>query len=77
MCLVLSSSNLDGECKFLTSLYHGKGAGRKPYNPVSLLKAQLLKYLLRVPSDRRLALLLKSNSEMAKAYACNACIAAK
>jgi len=69
VCLVLSSLNLDGVCEFLASLYHCRGAGRKPYNPISMLKAQLLKYLLRVPSDRRLALLLKSNSEMAKACA--------
>jgi len=32
-----------------------------------MLKAQLLKHLLRVPSDRRLALLLKRNRKMAKA----------
>jgi len=49
------------------SLYHRDGLGRKPYNPVSMLKAQLLKYLLRVPSDRRLALLLKKNRKMARA----------
>lgn len=42
------------------SLYHRSGPGRKPYDPVSMLKAQLLKYLLRVPSDRRLTLLLRS-----------------
>jgi len=32
-----------------------------------MLKAQLLKHLLRVPSDRRLALLLKRNRKKAKA----------
>jgi len=32
-----------------------------------MLKAQLLKHLLRVPSDRRLALLLKRNRKMARA----------
>jgi hypothetical protein len=32
-----------------------------------MLKAQLLKHMLRVPSDRRLALLLKRNGKMAKA----------
>ena len=51
----------------LTSLYHEAGAGRKPIPPVSMLKAQLLKYLWRVPSDRRLALLLKRNRKAAKA----------
>lgn len=32
-----------------------------------MLKAQLLKHLLRVPSDRRLALLLKRDGKVAKA----------
>jgi transposase len=32
-----------------------------------MLKAQLLKHLLRVPSDRRLALLLKRNNGLARA----------
>jgi transposase len=49
------------------SLYHGEGSGRKPYNPVSMLKAQLLKYLRRIPSDRRLALLLKWDRKVARA----------
>jgi transposase len=49
------------------SLYNQEGAGRKPYDPVSMLKAQLLKHLRRVPSDRRLALLLKRNKRMARA----------
>jgi len=64
---VLSSLNLGCVRGFLLSLYHGAGAGRKPYDSVSMLKAQLLKHLLRVPSDRRLALLLKKNRKMAKA----------
>jgi len=51
----------------LTSFYHKKGAGRKPYNPVSMLKAQILKYLWQIPSDRRLLLLLKRNKQAAKA----------
>jgi hypothetical protein len=44
-----------------------EGAGRKPYNPVSMLKAQVLKYLRRVPSDRRLALLLRWDRRIARA----------
>jgi len=64
---VLSSLNLGCIRGFLRSLYHRAGAGRKPYDPVFMLKAQLLKHLLRVPSDRRLALLLKKNRKMAKA----------
>jgi transposase len=64
---VLGSLNLGCIRGFLMSLYHETGSGRKPYDPVSMLKAQLLKHLLRVPSDRRLALLLKRNRKMAKA----------
>jgi len=64
---VLKPLNLGSIPKFLTSLYHREGAGRKPYSAVCMLKAQLLKHLLRVPSDRRLALLLKRNRKMAKA----------
>ena len=64
---LLGSLNLGSIRGFLMSLYHRAGPGRKPYDPVSMLKAQLLKHLLRVPSDRRLALLLKRNRKMAKA----------
>ena len=32
-------------------LYRCKGLGRKPYDPVSMLKAQLLRHLLRVPGS--------------------------
>ena len=44
---VLDSLNLDSIRRFLTSFYHGAGAGRKPYDPVFMLKAQILKHLLR------------------------------
>ena len=64
---MLESLNLSSIRGFLTSLYHRKGAGRKPYNPVFLLKAQILKYLWRIPSDRRLSLMLKRNKRAAKA----------
>ena len=64
---VLDSLNLGCIRGFLMSLYHREGAGRKHYSPVSMLKAQLLKRLRRVPSDRRLALLLKRNKRMARA----------
>jgi transposase len=63
---VLGSLNLSSIRGFLTSLYHKKGAGRKPYNPVSLLKAQILKHLWRIPSDRRLSLLLKRNKRLTR-----------
>ena len=64
---MLGSLNLGSVCGFLTSLYHEAGAGRKPIPPIYMLKAQVLKYLWRVPSDRRLALLLKMNRKAAKA----------
>ena len=64
---MLKSLNLGSIPKFLMSLYHREGAGRKPYPPVSMLKAQLLKHLRRIPSDRRLALLLKRNKRDARA----------
>ena len=51
----------------LTSLYHRIGPGRKPYNPMSMLKAHLLKHLLRILSDRRLALRLKHDRKAAVA----------
>jgi len=64
---VLRSLNLGSIRGFLTSLYHKIGPGRKPYPPVYMLKARLLKHLWRVPSDRRLALLLKRNKRVARA----------
>lgn len=64
---MLCSLNLGSIRGFLMSLYHREGAGRKHYDPVSMLKAQLLKHLLRVPSDRRLSLLLKRDRKMARA----------
>ena len=63
----LDSLNLGSIRMFLMSLYHREGAGRKPYDPVSMLKAQLLKHLRRVPSDRGLALLLKRDRKTARA----------
>ena len=64
---VLGSLNIDSIRGYLTSLYHTEGAGRTPCKPVSMLKAQILKYLWRIPSDRRLSLLLKRNKRAAKA----------
>ena len=64
---VLDSLDLECVREFLMSLYHKIGPGRKPYPPVCMLKAQLLKHLWRVPSDRRLALLLKRNRWIARA----------
>ncbi len=52
---------------FLMSRYHGEWADKKPYSPVSMLKTQLLKHLRCIPSDRRLALLLKRNKRVARA----------
>ena len=64
---VLDSLDSRGLRRLLKSLYHRKGPGRKPYSPLSMLKAQLLKYLLRIPSDRRLTLRLKHDWQAARA----------
>jgi transposase len=64
---VLNSVNNEHIRKLLKELYHQKGRGRKPYNPLSILKAQILKHLLRIPSDIRLALRLKDDRKAAKA----------
>ena len=63
---VLNSVNTKHIRSLLRNLYHRKGRGRKPYNPPSILKAQLLKHLLRIPSDRRLALRLRHDRRTAK-----------
>jgi transposase len=64
---VLDSINSRPLRSMLRGLYHRKGPGRRPYNPLSMLKAQLLKHLLRIPSDRRLALRLKRDRKTARA----------
>ena len=64
---VLDSINSRRLRRLLRDLYHRKGPGRKPYNPLSMLKAQLLKQLLRIPSDRRLSLRLKHDRRAARA----------
>jgi transposase len=64
---VLNSVNTKHTRRLLRDLYHRKGPGRKPLNPMAMLKAQLLKHLLRIPSDRRLALRLKHDRTAAKA----------
>ena len=64
---VLNSVNTPHTRRLLKGFYHKKGPGRKPYNPLAMLKAQLLKHLLRIPSDRRLALRLKHDRRTARA----------
>lgn len=64
---VLGSLELGSVRGLLMRFYHGVGRGRKPYDPVHMLRAQLLKHLFRVPSDRRLALLLKKDRKVAEA----------
>jgi len=64
---MLSSVNTKHTRHLLRDLYHRKGPGRKPLNPMAMLKAQLMKHLLRIPSDRRLALRLKHDRKAAKA----------
>ena len=64
---VLNSVNNKHIRRLLRDHYHQKGPGRKPINPLAMLKAQLLKHLLRIPSDRRLALRLKHDRRTARA----------
>ena len=64
---VLDSLNLDQIRTQLKNLYHSEGPGRKPANPLSMLKAQLAKHLLQIPSDRRLALRLRRDHRLARA----------
>jgi hypothetical protein len=56
---VLNPINTTHRRRFLKGFYHTKGPGRKPYNPLNILKAQLLNLLLRIPRERRPALHLK------------------
>jgi transposase len=64
---VLDSLNLDQIKTELSKHYHNEGSGRKPYHPLSMLKTQLAKHILQIPSDRRLALRLKRDRRLAKA----------
>ena len=64
---VLDSLNLDQIRKQLAAHYHREGPGRTPLNPLSMLKAQLAKHLLRIISDRRLALRLRNDHKLARA----------
>ena len=50
---VLDSINTRSLRRLLIGPYHRKGPRRKPCNPLSMLKAKLLKHLLHIPSDRR------------------------
>lgn len=63
---VLDSVDMTTIPDLLRNRYRQDCLGRKPYDPVCMLKAQLLKHLLRIPSDRRLALRLKNDREAAK-----------
>jgi transposase len=64
---VLGSLNLDQIRTELATHYHKEGPGRIPINPLSMLKAQLAKHLLRIISDRRLALRLRNDRKVARA----------
>ena len=64
---VLDSLNLTQIKTQLSAHYHSKGPGRTPFTPLSMLKAQLAKHLLRIISDRRLALRLRNDRKLARA----------
>jgi hypothetical protein len=64
---VLDSLNLDGIRIILWKQYHNTGPGRRPIDPLTMLKAQLIKHLLQIPSDRRLALRLRRDHRLSRA----------
>jgi transposase len=64
---VLDSLNLDQIHAELAEHYHIEGPSRKPIDPLSQLKAHLLKHLLQIPSDRRLAQRLRRDRRLARA----------
>jgi transposase len=64
---VLDSLNLGGIHTLLAEHYHGTGPGRRPFDPLTMFKAQLIKYLLQIPSDRRLAIRLRRDRRLARA----------
>ena len=63
---VLDSLDLDWIHILLWENYHNNGPGRNPFDPSAMFKAQILKYLLLIPSDRRLALRLRKDRRLAK-----------
>ena len=64
---VLDSLDLDWMHALLFEHYHHEGPGRNPFDPSVMFKAQILKYLLQIPSDRRLALRLRRDRRLARA----------
>ncbi len=64
---ILDSLNLHQIRTELRNHYHKKGPGRTPFNPISMLKAQLAKHLLNIISDRRLAIRLRNDHQVARA----------
>jgi transposase len=64
---VLDSLDLDWMHALLFEHYHSDGPGRNPFDPLAMFKAQILKYLLQIPSDRRLALRLRRDRRLTKA----------
>ena len=64
---MLDSLDLDWMRTLLLEHYHGEGPGREPIDPVAMFKAQLLKYLLQIPSDRRLSIRLRRDRRLARA----------
>jgi transposase len=64
---VLDSLDLDWMHALLYEHYHSDGPGRNPFDPSAMFKAQILKHLLQIPSDRRLALRLRRDRRLARA----------
>ena len=63
---MLDSLNLDEIHLNLADHYRREGPGRKPINPLSMLKVKLAKHLLNIISDRRLSLRLKGDHKVAR-----------
>jgi transposase len=64
---VLDSLDLDWIRILLWKHYHSDGPGRNPFDPLAMFKTQLIKYLLQIPGDRRLALRLRRDHRLSRA----------
>ncbi len=65
---MFDSLNIDEIRRNLANHYHNTGPGRTPIKPLAMLKVQLAKHLLRIPSDQRLSLRLENDHKTAKVY---------
>ena len=64
---MLDSLDLEWMHALLSEHYHHEGPGRNPFDSSAMFKAQILKYLLQIPGDRRLALRLRGDRRLSRA----------